>query len=106
MLNVEDVLAGLTLAEKISLLTGSDMWHTTSLDRLNIPPVRMTDGRMYTLVCDVNRIQSKKLICVDNCSGWRAGDSVLRRSGLELLSSEWQFGSALIARANRVRYIA
>ena len=95
MLNVEEVLAGLTLAEKISLLTGSDLWHTTSLDRLNIPPVRMTDGRMYTLVCDVDRIRSKSLIGVENRSGRRAGDGVLRRSGLELLSSEWQFASAL-----------
>jgi hypothetical protein len=45
MLDLDSILSQLTLVEKISLLTGSDMWHTTSLERLQIPPVRMTDGR-------------------------------------------------------------
>jgi hypothetical protein len=45
MLDLDSILSQLTLVEKISLLTGSDMWHTTPLERLQIPAVRMTDGR-------------------------------------------------------------
>lgn len=45
MLDLDSIVSQLTLVEKISLLTGSDMWHTTPLKRLQIPAVRMTDGR-------------------------------------------------------------
>jgi hypothetical protein len=48
MFDIDGTLAQLTLAEKISLLTGSDMWHTTALSRLNIPAVRLTDGREWS----------------------------------------------------------
>lgn len=44
-LDVEDVLSKLTRPEKISLLAGSDMWHTAAVEHLNIPRVRMSDGR-------------------------------------------------------------
>ncbi|KAG7528588.1 hypothetical protein FFLO_06074 [Filobasidium floriforme] len=44
MLDLDSILPQLTLVEKISLLTGSDLWHTTPLERLQIPAVRMTDG--------------------------------------------------------------
>lgn len=44
-IDIEKVLSELTLVEKISLLTGSDMWHTTPLPNHGIPAVRMTDGR-------------------------------------------------------------
>lgn len=38
------LLTQLTLAEKISLLAGGDFWHTRPIERLDIPPIRMTDG--------------------------------------------------------------
>jgi len=44
-INIDKVLSELTLVEKISLLTGSDMWHTTPLPDHGIPAVRLTDGR-------------------------------------------------------------
>lgn len=43
-LNVEELIDELTLAEKISLLAGSDFWHTAAVPRLNIPKVRVSDG--------------------------------------------------------------
>ncbi|KAK9426911.1 glycoside hydrolase superfamily [Lipomyces doorenjongii] len=43
-LDIEATLADLTMAEKISLLAGTDFWHTQSIPRLNIPALRMTDG--------------------------------------------------------------
>ncbi len=34
----------LTLEEKASLLSGADFWHTTPIDRLDIPSIMLTDG--------------------------------------------------------------
>lgn len=42
--DVDDVLEKLTTAEKISLVSGTDFWHTASVPRLGIPAVRTTDG--------------------------------------------------------------
>jgi len=42
--DVEDVLSQLNIDEKISLLSGADLWHTASIPRLNIPAIRVSDG--------------------------------------------------------------
>jgi beta-glucosidase len=41
---VEVLLKKLTLAEKISLLSGQDVWNTVPVKRLGIPSITMTDG--------------------------------------------------------------
>ena len=41
---IEKLISELTLEEKVSILSGSSAWHTTSVPRLNIPRVKMTDG--------------------------------------------------------------
>ena len=38
-----DVVA-LTLAEKASLASGADFWHTTACERAGLPPLLLTDG--------------------------------------------------------------
>ncbi|KAK9476462.1 glycoside hydrolase superfamily [Lipomyces japonicus] len=43
-IDVEKVLQELTVNEKISLLAGSDIWHTVPIPRLGIPALRLTDG--------------------------------------------------------------
>ncbi|GAA1970147.1 glycoside hydrolase family 3 C-terminal domain-containing protein [Isoptericola halotolerans] len=46
-LDVERVLADLTLEEKASLLSGQDFWHTQAVERdgtVVVPPVMVTDG--------------------------------------------------------------
>ncbi|MFH1523642.1 MAG: glycoside hydrolase family 3 C-terminal domain-containing protein [Chloroflexota bacterium] len=41
---VETLLAKLTLKEKVSLLSGKDIWNTVPIERLGIPSIVMTDG--------------------------------------------------------------
>jgi hypothetical protein len=42
--DVDEILEKLTTPEKISLLSGTDFWHTASVHRLGIPAIRTTDG--------------------------------------------------------------
>ena len=41
---IEEILASMTLEEKISLLAGADLWHTRSIERLGIPALKVSDG--------------------------------------------------------------
>ncbi|KEF51562.1 beta-glucosidase [Exophiala aquamarina CBS 119918] len=42
--HVDQVLAKLTPDEKISLISGSDPWHTAPIPRFHVPKIRLTDG--------------------------------------------------------------
>src|SRR5258708_7151716 len=42
--SVDELLRQLTLQEKVALLAGADMWHTTPIERLGIPALKVTDG--------------------------------------------------------------
>ena len=42
--SVPDLVSKLSTAEKILLLSAPNWWNTHSIDRLNIPSVRMSDG--------------------------------------------------------------
>jgi beta-glucosidase len=39
--NVEELLAGLTVEEKVSLLSGADGWHTQEIPRLGIGAIKV-----------------------------------------------------------------
>jgi beta-glucosidase len=41
---VESLLAQLALEEKVALLAGSDLWHAAGVERLGIPPLKLSDG--------------------------------------------------------------
>ena len=41
---IEGKLNELTLAEKVSLLAGADMWHSVAVERAGIPALKVTDG--------------------------------------------------------------
>jgi beta-glucosidase len=43
-LSIDALVDSLTLAEQVSLLAGTDFWHTAAIDRLGIPPLRVSDG--------------------------------------------------------------
>jgi len=44
MLDVDRVLAELTLEEKAALTAGADLWHLKGVERLGVPSVMVTDG--------------------------------------------------------------
>src|SRR5687768_5805405 len=41
---VRSLLQELTLEEKVALLAGASMWQTSSIERLGIPAIKVTDG--------------------------------------------------------------
>ncbi len=41
---IESLLGRMTLEEKVSMTTGSGLWHSTGVERLGIPPLKVTDG--------------------------------------------------------------
>ena len=41
---IEELLDKMTLDEKVSMAAGSDMWHSTGVERLGVPPFKVTDG--------------------------------------------------------------
>lgn len=44
-LDVEKCMESLSRENKIALLSGSDMWHTQAVPNLNVPRLRVSDGR-------------------------------------------------------------
>ncbi|KAI3559161.1 Cel3c [Colletotrichum abscissum] len=44
LVNVDQIIENATLAEKVSLLAGSDFWHSTPLPQHNVPAIKCTDG--------------------------------------------------------------
>ncbi len=43
-MNIDKIMAELTLEEKASLCSGDDFWHTKAVERLDIPRVMFSDG--------------------------------------------------------------
>lgn len=43
-LDIDVLLQQLTVDEKISLLSGKNVWETANIDRLSIPSLKLTDG--------------------------------------------------------------
>ena len=41
---IEKLVGELTLEEKVSLLAGEDWWHVPAVERLGIPPLKVSDG--------------------------------------------------------------
>src|SRR5438445_5350882 len=46
MQDVENLLSQLTLQEKVAMLAGTNDWYTVPVERLGIPSLKMTDGRI------------------------------------------------------------
>jgi beta-glucosidase len=44
MHRIDELLKQMTLEEKVSMVSGSGPWHSTGIERLGIPPLKVTDG--------------------------------------------------------------
>jgi beta-glucosidase len=44
MSRINDLLAQMTIEEKISMLAGADLWHSVAISRMGIPQFKVTDG--------------------------------------------------------------
>src|SRR5438067_3448444 len=44
MPDVEDLLSQMTMQEKVTMLAGMNTWYTVPVERLGIPPLKMSDG--------------------------------------------------------------
>ena len=44
MHRIDELLEQMTLEEKVSMVSGSGPWHSTGVERLGIPPLKVTDG--------------------------------------------------------------
>ena len=43
-MDVQQIIASMTLEEKIAFCTGADFWRTKAIEAQNVPPVMMSDG--------------------------------------------------------------
>jgi beta-glucosidase len=41
---IESLLAEMTLEEKVAMAAGADLWHSTGVERLGVPQIKVTDG--------------------------------------------------------------
>jgi beta-glucosidase len=41
---IESLLTQMTLEEKVAMAAGADLWHSTGVERLGIPSIKVTDG--------------------------------------------------------------
>ena len=42
--DIDELVDSLTLEEQVALLPSADFWHTIPIERVGIPPVRVSDG--------------------------------------------------------------
>ncbi len=59
---IENILDEMTLAEKAALCTGASSWQTVAFERLDVPPITVSDGpHGVRRVVDLNTIVSESL---------------------------------------------
>ena len=52
MSRIDDLLAQMTLEEKISMLAGTELWYSTGVKRLGIPDRFIEHGERHELLAD------------------------------------------------------
>jgi beta-glucosidase len=58
-MNIKEILKELTVEEKVSLTSGSNMWNMSGVKRLNIPKILVADGPHGVRVYERNTIDSE-----------------------------------------------
>lgn len=88
-MNIDELLAQLTLDEKITLTAGAGIWHVDGIERLDIPPLTMTDGpngARGSSVLGIGRATAACLPC-GSALGATWNPSLIEEAG-ELLGAE------------------
>jgi beta-glucosidase len=62
--NIDEVLAELTLEEKTALTAGADFWSTVAVERLGIPSVQVTDGPSGARGANIPGVGGVPSVCI------------------------------------------
>ncbi|MCA9975351.1 MAG: glycoside hydrolase family 3 protein, partial [Anaerolineales bacterium] len=81
---IETLLSEMTLAEKVSLLAGADMWRTVAIERLGVPSVQVTDGPNGARGTDDNLGKTSMCFPVGVAMGATWNPDLIRRVGVKL----------------------
>ena len=79
-----DLLGRLTLEEKVSLLAGADLWHTASVERLGVRPLKVTDGPNGARGADGNHGPTSTSFPVGAAMGATWDPDLIREVGVAL----------------------
>ncbi len=71
-MDIEALIAEMTLEEKVGLCSGADAWNTRTIERLQVQALRMTDGPHGTRVTYADRTGSKPATCYPTGSAMAA----------------------------------
>ncbi len=93
---IDEILAQLTLEEKVSLLAGTDWWHTAAVERLGIPPLKMSDGPAGVRGAHVSGGPSSNSFPCGTALGATWDVELVRRVGVELAGELASKGAQLI----------
>jgi len=84
---IETLLGKMTLEEKVSMLAGTDNWHTRGIERLGIPSIKMTDGPYGTRTVsdeDPNHTMPGTCFPTGSAMGATWDVDLIRRAGVAL----------------------
>ncbi|MCS5572170.1 MAG: hypothetical protein NZ789_04460, partial [Pseudomonadales bacterium] len=75
--SIHNIFNSLTVEEKATLSTGKDFWHLHGVERLNLPPIMVTDGphglrKQYGASDHVGLSDSVPATCFPTASGLAA----------------------------------
>jgi beta-glucosidase len=98
---IDQVLAQMTLEEKVAMAAGSDMWHSTGVERLGIPAIKVTDGPNGARGGDFSGGAGSACFPVGICLGATWNTDLIERVG-QALGQEVQAKSAHILLAPTV----
>jgi beta-glucosidase len=98
---IKELLTKMTLEEKVAMAAGSDMWHSTGVERLGIPPIKVTDGPNGARGGDFSGGVGSACFPVSACLGATWNTDLIERVG-QALGQEVQSKSAHILLAPTV----
>ncbi len=93
---IDELVGQMTLEEKVSLLAGTDWWHTATVERLAIPPLKMSDGPAGVRGAHVSGGPASSSFPCGTALGATWDVELLQRVGVELAGELASKGAHLI----------